>query len=94
MSPTTLAASSRVVGPRSDFITMFVSLVVSWFREFSSANSLRALKYMTVPAMIAEANNTPMTTVDNSLQLVKLRLATNGQALVNLGIIPSIIALS
>jgi len=26
--------------------------------------------------------------------LVKLRLATNGQALVNLGIIPSIIALS
>tara|TARA_B100000749_G_scaffold29458_1_gene20631 strand:- start:295 stop:444 length:150 start_codon:yes stop_codon:yes gene_type:complete len=49
---------------------------------------------MTVPAMIAEANNTPMTTVDNSLQLVKLRLATNGQALVNLGIIPSIIALS
>jgi hypothetical protein len=69
---------------------MLVSLSESWLREFFRANSRSALKYMTVPAMIAEANNTPITTVDNSLQLVRLRRATRGQALVNLGIIPSI----
>jgi hypothetical protein len=41
--------------------------------------------------MIAEANRTPITTVDSSFQLVRLRRATIGQARTNFGMIPSIV---
>ena len=38
---------------------------------------------MTVPAIMAEANSTPITTEDRSFQLLRLLLATSGQALIN-----------